>query len=213
MTRVKVCGIMNEEELEFALEAGADALGFVVEIGSSRHCLTLAEASKLIRRVPVYGKSVAVIAPEDVDEAVRIAEATGADVLQLHSSLEPSGISKLARRVDQKLVAAVSVEDGGADARRYALVSDAVLLDSVSHGVLGGTGAVHDWRKSASIARSIEAPVILAGGLYPGNVAEAIKMVRPYAVDASSGLETDGRKDLIKIESFVREVRGCLPQQ
>ncbi len=87
--------------------------------------------------------------------------------------------------------------------------ADAVLLDTLANGKLGGTGAVHDWNKSAKIVEGLKVPVILAGGLNPGNVAAAIEKVRPYAVDVSSGLETGGKKDPQKILSFVREVRAC----
>jgi phosphoribosylanthranilate isomerase len=87
--------------------------------------------------------------------------------------------------------------------------TDAVLLDTLKNGKLGGTGEVHDWSVSADIARNLQIPVILAGGLNPSNVGKAIRTVRPYAVDVSSGVETAGRKDQEKIESFVREVRSC----
>lgn len=211
MTRVKVCGLMSGDDLANAVRAGADAVGFVVEIADSRHCLSAGEAALLIRRVPIYTKSVAVIAPQDVNDAVRLAGQTGADVLQLHGSLAPGDLAELKGRVSQKLVAAVAADAGISVARRYGMVADAVLLDSMVDGKLGGTGRVHDWDISAEIVRSLKVPVILAGGLHAGNVAQAIEMVRPYAVDVSSGTETDGRKDPEKINSFVLEVRRCLP--
>ena len=211
MTRVKVCGLMSGDDLAHAVRAGADAVGFVVEIEDSRHCLSAGEAALLIRRVPIYTKSVAVIAPQDVNDAVRLAGQTGADVLQLHGSLAPGDLAELKGLVSQKLVAAVAADAGISVARRYGMVADAVLLDSMVDGKLGGTGRVHDWDISAEIVRSLKVPVILAGGLHAGNVAQAIEMVRPYAVDVSSGTETDGRKDPEKINSFVLEVRRCLP--
>jgi len=213
MTRIKVCGIMDRDDLTYAVQAGADAVGFVVEIEDSRHCLSAEEAADIIRRVPVYTKSVAVIHPENVNDAVRLAEHTGEDVLQLHGSLAPCDLEVLKGRVHQKLVAAVAVDDGGREAKSYEMAADSVLLDSMVDGKLGGTGRVHDWDKSAEIVRSLKVPVILAGGLDPGNVARAIKRVRPYAVDVSSGTETAGRKDPVKINSFVQKVRACpLPQ-
>ncbi len=213
MTRIKFCGIMSRDDLTYAVQAGADAVGFVVEIEDSRHCLSAGDAADLIRLVPVYTKSVAVIRPKNVNDAVRLAEQTGADVLQVHGSLAPCDLAVLKGRVHQKLVAAVAVEDGGREAKSYEMVADAVLLDSMVDGKLGGTGRVHDWDKSAGIVRSLRVPVILAGGLDAGNVAQAIKRVRPYAVDVSSGTETAGRKDPVKINSFVQKVRACpLPQ-
>ncbi len=209
MTKIKICGIMDSEELSQAVLAGADCVGFIVEIDESRHRLSAQDASDLIKKVPLFTKSVAVITPEDVEGAVQLAKLTGADVLQVHGSLSAADLAELKGRVSQKLVAAMAAGSNLNEIRDYATSADAVLLDSVSQGKLGGTGAVHDWNTSASIVKSLNVPVILAGGLSPDNVAAAIKKVRPYAVDASSGLETDGKKDPQKIISFIREVRGC----
>lgn len=217
---------MSEPELLMAVKEGADAVGFVVEIDESRHCIPAGEAADLIRLVPVYAKSVAVIAPKDVDEAVKLAARTKADVLQVHGSLAPKDMAELKNRVHQKLIAAVAArtaesattagtaeaEEAGSglkEAMRFGMVADAVLLDTMVKGKLGGTGAVHDWSSSAAIVRSLKVPVILAGGLSPGNVAEAVRKVKPYAVDVSSGLETNGKKDQEKIRSFISEVRSC----
>ena len=159
--------------------------------------------------MPLFTKSVAVIAPEDVEGAVQLAELTGADVLQVHGSLSGADMVELRGRVTQKLVATVAADSNLEKIRSYAAGADAILLDTLSHGKLGGTGAVHNWNRSAAIVESLKVPVILAGGLNPGNVVAAIEMVRPYAVDASSGLETGGKKDPQKIISFVSEVRAC----
>jgi len=213
VTRIKVCGIMNREELSQAVLAGADGVGFIVEIDQSRHRLSVKDAADMIKLVPLFTKSVAVIAPEDVERAVQLALKTGADVLQVHGSLSADDMAELRGRVASKLVATVAAGSSLDEIRDYAASADAVLLDTLSNGKLGGTGAVHDWNRSASIVKSLKVPVILAGGLNPGNVAAAIKKVGPYAVDVSSGLETAGKKDPQKIFSFVREVRACpLPQ-
>ncbi len=201
---------MDRSDLSSAVLEGADAVGFVVEIGDSRHCISAREAADLIGLVPIYTKSVAVIAPGNVDEAVKLAAITKADVLQVHGSLAPKDLAELKSRVHQKLIAAVAAGSDVNEAVRFGMVADAVLLDTMVNGKLGGTGAVHDWDMSAKIARTLKAPVILAGGLHPGNVAEAIVKVRPYAVDVSSGTETGGKKDQEKIRSFIREVRSCL---
>lgn len=212
MTRIKVCGIMNQMELSQAVSAGVDAVGFVVEIEDSRHRLFADEAALLIKKVPVFTKSVAVIAPKDVNEAVELAGRTGADILQVHGSLSPADMSELKCRVHQKLIAAVAAGTESKAVQDFAKSADAILLDTLAGGKLGGTGAVHDWNHSAAITKSLNAigiPVILAGGLKPENVAAAIRTVKPYAVDVSSGTETAGKKDPEKILSFVREVRQC----
>jgi phosphoribosylanthranilate isomerase len=209
VTRIKICGIMNPSELLQAALAGADALGFVVEIDQSIHRLSAKEAADLIKLVPIFSKSVAVIAPNDVEEAATLAGLTGADVLQIHGSLSAEDLAELKGRVAQKIVAAVAATSDLGVVQSFAASADAILLDTLAHGKLGGTGAVHDWTRSAEIAGSLKVPVILAGGLNPGNVAAAVKKVSPYAVDASSGLETGGKKDPQKILSFIKQVRAC----
>lgn len=206
MTKVKVCGIMDESDLSSALLGGADAVGFIVEIDGSRHRLSASSVSKLIDLVPIFTKSVAVIAPDSLEKAVLLAQKTGADILQVHGTLDPEEIYELKKRVTQKIIAAVPPSR---DAQRMAQVADSVLLDTFKDGRLGGTGETHDWSVSAALAKDIRVPVILAGGLNASNVGEAIRVVRPYAVDVSSGVETEGRKDPEKVADFVRQVRSC----
>jgi phosphoribosylanthranilate isomerase len=208
LTRIKMCGLMEPEDLNLAIKAGADAVGFVVEIEKSRHCLSRQEARSLIGRVPVFTKSVAVISPKSVEDAAALAQDTGVDVLQVHGGLTLEEIRMLKGRVHQKVVTASSPD--AAVVRPFGRVADAVLLDTFKDGQLGGSGAVHDWDLSASLVRELSVPVILAGGLNPANVREAVQKVRPYAVDVSSGIETGGRKDASKMADFVREVRSCL---
>lgn len=207
MTRVKVCGIMSKPDLESAIRGGADAVGFIVEIAGSRHRISAEAAREMIMKVPVFANSVAVIAPNSVDEAIDLAQRTNADLLQVHGSLSPKDIVALKAKTSQKIIAAVHA--GSKDIHRMSKAADAILLDTFKEGQLGGTGATHDWNISSSISRDLKTPVILAGGLNPSNVAEAIKMVRPYAVDVSSGVETGGCKDPEKVAAFVKAVRGC----
>ena len=197
MTRAKVCGIMSKTDLESAISGGADAVGFIVEIDGSRHRISADAARDLIMKVPVFVKSVAVIAPDSVDEAVALAHETGADLLQIHGTLGLKDLTALKARVPQKIIAAAPAGSNLEPKfiRGLSMAADAVLLDTFKDGKLGGTGATHDWNMSASIARDLKAPVILAGGLNPSNVTEAIRTVRPYAVDVSSGVETGGQKD------------------
>ena len=208
MTRVKICGIMNEQDLNCAISGRADAVGFIVEVEGSRHRISAEYARELIRKAPVFIKSVAVIAPDSSEDAALLAQKTGADILQIYGAIGPDEIKTLRKRVPQKVIA---VLPPGEEARRLAEVADAVLLDTFKDGKLGGTGAVHDWSVSATLARELTVPVILAGGLNPSNVRDAIRTVRPYAVDVASGVETNGIKDQKKVESFIREVRSCLP--
>jgi len=207
LTKVKICGIMNSQELDYALSAGADAVGFVVEIEASRHNISAQEAMNLIKQVPIFVKSVAVIAPENVLEAESLAKKTNADILQIHGLSKPQELVKIRSRVHQKLIAALSPESQ--DAFGFDGFVDAILLDTLNDGKLGGTGKTHDWIASALLAERLSHPVILAGGLNSRNVGEAIRTVKPYAVDVSSGVEADGKKDPEKIESFIRKVKQC----
>lgn len=210
MTRAKICGIRDPAARDAAVAFGAEAVGFVVEIPRSRRSISRGEARRLIEGLPPFVSSVIVVEPKSVAEAANLALDTGADVLQVNDSLGLEDFSALAEIVPQKLVAAIPATPGILDrARRLQEVADALLVDSHDGGELGGTGTVHDWNLSASLVEDIGVPVILAGGLDPGNVAEAIETVHPYAVDVSSGVETDGLKDPVKIEAFLMEVRGC----
>jgi phosphoribosylanthranilate isomerase len=207
VTRVKICGIMNESDLNCAILGGSDAVGFIVEVEESRHKISAQDARGLIRQVPVFTKSVAVIAPETLESAVLLAWKTRADLLQVHGTLEPRDIKDLKEQVPQKVI--VALPPVLEQAYKMSQVADAILLDTFKDGKLGGTGAVHDWSVSAAIGRKLPVPVILAGGLNPFNVRESIKTVGPYAVDVSSGVETAGHKDQDKVDAFIREVRSC----
>jgi phosphoribosylanthranilate isomerase len=209
MTRVKICGITEPSELFCALDLGPDAVGFVVEVEGSRHRISAREAKAMIKSVPVFTKSVAVISPKSLEDAVRLADQTRADIMQVHGSLSPGEIMALKGKISQKVVAAVP--SGSLDmARKFSEAADAVLLDTFKDGVLGGSGTTHDWSMSREIIKGLKTPVILAGGLNPSNVARAISLVGPYAVDVSSGVETSGKKDPDKVAAFVKAVRSCL---
>jgi phosphoribosylanthranilate isomerase len=206
LTRVKICGMTSQKDVKEAVAAGADVLGFIVEIERSRRCLSADVARDLIRRVPIFITTVAVMEPSTPEEAARLARITGADLLQIYG-FAPEEIAALKGLVrDKRIIAAAPA---GTEARQLAEVADAVLLDTMKGGLLGGSGEAHDWAQSAVLARELPVPTILAGGLDPQNVRAAISQVMPYAVDVSSGVETDGRKDEEKMRSFVKAVRGC----
>lgn len=213
MTRAKICGIRDPGARDAAVASGADAVGFVVEIPRSRRSIGRKEAKSLIRGLPPFVSSVVVVEPKSAAEAASIALDTGADVLQVNGTLAAEDLSTLREMVAARLVATVPAVPGALEeVRRIAEVADALLVDSQEGGKLGGTGAVHDWNLSADLVEAVGAPVILAGGLSPENVAEAIRAVGPYAVDVSTGVETEGRKDPAKIAAFLREVRCCPPR-
>lgn len=200
MTRVKICGIRTASAALAAAEAGADAVGFVFYPPSPRF-VPPARAAELARRLPPFVLRVGVFVNAPVQVVEEVAEQVGLDVVQLHGDEPPEVCARLRRRV----IKAVRVDgpDAVARAREYPVA--AVLLDAHVPGLYGGTGRRFDW----SLVRGLDKPVILSGGLTPDNVGEAIRQARPYAVDASSGVETAGEKDPEKIAAFVRAVRAA----
>ncbi|MDQ7801758.1 MAG: phosphoribosylanthranilate isomerase [Armatimonadota bacterium] len=198
MTRVKICGICTEAAALAAAEAGADAVGFVFYPGSSRY-VSPERAAQLSRLLPPFVVRVGVFVNAPVAVVERISDQVGLDLVQLHGDEPPEVCARAPRRV----IKAVRVEGTEALRRAAEYPACAVLLDAYVPGRYGGTGRPFDW----SLLCQIDRPVILSGGLTPENVAEAVRRVRPYAVDVSSGVETDGEKDPRRIEAFVRAVR------
>lgn len=203
MTLVKVCGITCEEELEMA--RGADHVGLVVSTGT-RRSLDPSSARRLRDAATV--PTVMVTTALTAGEVLRLAALVGPAAVQTYR-LDAVGVAEVRERGHEVWAAvAVGVPGDLEAAVRMSRAADAVVLDSPSPQG-GGSGAVHDWERSAAIRRRVDVPVVLAGGLGPHNAAAAIRAVCPDAVDASTGLEVGGRKDAAKVRRFIEEVRGC----
>ncbi|MEM3590070.1 MAG: phosphoribosylanthranilate isomerase [Candidatus Bathyarchaeia archaeon] len=208
--RVKICGITNEWNLEMVCDAGADVVGFIVCIHSSPRNLSPRIAKDLIERVPIFVKSCLVVVPKSVGEIIELYEELRPDIIQIHGDC-PLDVSILKEKAPYALlIRAMGVGPGEKWMTAEGVKPfDAVLVDSYSPGRFGGTGMIHDWRISRSIRERIAKPLILACGLSTGNVEEAIRIVKPYAVDVSTGVESEpGRKDPEKVEAFVRRAKG-----
>jgi len=209
MTRVKLCGITSPDDRDAAVAAGADALGFIsgVPVETPRE-LAAGEAATLVAGVEPFVTSVLVTGPDSVQAAVARQAQVGADVLQVHGDLTPAEVGGLGERVGAAVVVAIGGESERAGA--YAAAADALLVDSTTDGGMGGTGETHDWDRTRELAASVDVPVVLAGGLTPGNVREAVETVDPFAVDVASGVERDpGRKDHDAVRAFVEHARGA----
>ena len=212
-TRVKICGITRKQDLAYAAAAGADAVGFVVDASASPRNLPLETAVKLFRQVPPFVKSVLVTVPAKVDDLVKNHEKLNPDVIQIHG--ENVGNDTLIRKKIPNTPLIRSVNANSPDALEIASeaskIFDGVILDSLSKGHYGGTGIIHDWTLSKQIRKAIyPLPLILAGGLTPNNVAEAVRVVQPYAVDVSSGVELQpGIKDNQKMVAFVKSAKDA----
>jgi phosphoribosylanthranilate isomerase len=209
--RVKICGITRSEDLVVAVKAGADAVGFLVGVPSSPRNLTLKRAEKLIRQVPIFVDSVVVTAPHSIEELVEIGERLKPTAIQIHGKkyLEVSEVRE--RIKDTHLIKTIYVNPDVLSETIIvdAKVFDAILLDSFFGDQYGGTGRVHNWTLSRQIRESVApTPVILAGGLKPENVKEAILAVQPYAVDVASGVElSPGIKDPKKVRAFIENAK------
>jgi phosphoribosylanthranilate isomerase len=208
--RVKICGITRKEDLDAATAAGADAVGFVVGVASSPRNIALEKAEKLIRQVPPFVKSVLVTVPKSIDE-FEMYEKLNPDAIQIHGENLHAAASVRLKITNTLLIVAVNVHRANAldVVSRASKLFDAVLLDSFAEGRYGGTGIVHDWELSKRAKQAIHPkPLILAGGLTPENVAEAVRTVQPYAVDVSSGVELQpGIKDHKKIIEFIKNAK------
>ena len=216
MVFVKVCGIQTWEEAGAALACGATALGFLVglthraedEIGD-------AEARAIVRRMPTGAEALLVTHLLDPERVAGLAASVGTRTVQVHGEMAVADLRRLrALAPSARLLKAVHVTGDDALGRALACAADAdaLVLDSRTADRLGGTGRTHDWSVSARIVGAVApVPVYLAGGLRPGNVAEAVARVRPAGVDVNSGVEdADGRKDAAKMRAFVVRARAGL---
>jgi phosphoribosylanthranilate isomerase len=204
---VKICGITSLEDGVAAAEAGADAVGFVFFPMSPRRT-TAERAAAIARALPSTVRRVGVFVNESHEEMARVAESVGLDLLQLHGDEAPEVLEGLARPV----IKAVRVGKTFAqeEAMRYSGKAAGLLVDTRLPGetqLPGGTGAPFDWSLVKGLAERVPF-LMLAGGLTPENVAEAIRAVRPHAIDVSSGVESlPGRKDPEKVKAFLRAAR------
>ena len=203
MVRVKICGITNVEDALFACELGADAIGLNFYSKSPR-CISPFTASKIIRKLPPLVSAVGVFVNWQAAPVTALAKALGLSAAQLHGDEPPQFITEIAKKVS--VIKALHVGKGSAlpPFAKYRGAT-AFLLDAPHSGQYGGTGHSTDWSLAHTAAKSHR--ILLAGGLTPENVAEAILAVRPYAVDVTSGVESKpGKKDAAKLRAFLEAV-------
>ena len=200
--RVKICGITNSEDAQVAVDAGADALGFV--FAKSPRQVTKEQARDIIQRLPPFVSPVAVFVDVQADAIKEICGFCGIYTVQLHGNELPEWVNYLE---GYKVIKAFRIK-GEDDIRQLAHYKPhAFLLDSYVKGVVGGTGVTFNWEFAQQARRY--GPIILSGGLTPENVREAIRVVNPYAVDVSSGVELlPGKKDKELVKRFIMNAKG-----
>ncbi len=202
--KIKFCGLTNLDDASDAVDAGAWAIGLVFWARSPRRChldAAVEIAAALKRRAEVVG----VFVNPTLDDVARTADAVGLTMLQLHGDEGPSFCAEAARRTGCRVIKAARVRSGADIQALASFHTDFHLLDSYAPGIPGGTGETFSWEIARAHRRT--APLILSGGLKPDNVAEAIAVVGPYAVDVASGVErAPGRKDPAKLYAFAAAV-------
>ena len=215
MTRVKICGNRTPDDL--TATSGVDAQGFIVGVPSSPRNLEPECARALMDCVAPFTSAVLVTTKTDPDGIAELIEATEPNAVQIHADASPQdlGCIRAMLPVGVRLVGVLALDgDTGPRVVQKAVKLaeapiDALLVDSKVDGQSGGTGVPHDWTLTRRIRDAIvPCPLILAGGLTGDNVRQAIEIVRPYAVDVSSGVERGDRKDPDRVAALLEEVRG-----
>lgn len=204
VVRSKICGITRIEDALVAIEAGADAIGLVFYEKSPR-AVSVAQAKAILAALPPFVTTVGLFVDSSREALDAILAEVPLDLLQFHGDEARADCEGFQR----PYIKALRVRPGDDVAARIAAYPTAsgVLLDTFVAGVPGGTGEAFDW---SLVPKGSSMPIILAGGLTPGNVRAAIEQVRPYAVDVSGGVEASkGIKDAVKVRAFIREVRGA----
>jgi phosphoribosylanthranilate isomerase len=202
MVRVKICGITNPEDALMAVDAGADALGFVFHEKSPRF-ITPDKAAEIIRELPPFVTTVGLFVNPDIGFVNSTTDRCGLDIVQLHGEETADFCSRVNRRVVK--VFRIRNEESLVAIKDYRV--SGFLLDAYSAEAYGGTGKTFNW----DFARDAKkfGPVVLAGGLTPENVMQAVEHVMPYAVDVSSGVEAaPGKKDSCKVIEFIKRAKG-----
>ncbi|QLK26918.1 phosphoribosylanthranilate isomerase [Natrinema zhouii] len=210
MTRVKICGLATESDLEAAVDAGADAVGIIcdVPVDTPRE-VSLERAESLAAATPPFVTSVLVTMPADPGEAIELVETVEPDAIQIHGGIRSGDVAYLRAKLDIDVLLAVDADDV-ATAETYDDVVDGLVVDTAGEDGGGGTGRTHDWDQTRLATAALESPLILAGGLTPENVGDAVRQVEPFAVDVASGVEKRGGvKDVDAVRSFVDRAKNA----
>lgn len=220
MTRVMICGSIEESDVDLLVREGVDAVGLITEVSQNIPCnLSRDRARVLMTRIPPLVSGVLIVTEERLGEIRRMVDFICPQAVQLHGlgGPSPNDLAELKRRLGIKIIRTVhlqrSLTIGGNDPVTYAAEyvragADAILLDSFGSGKVGATGRTVDFDTAFRVCEAIRpCPLILAGGLSPSNVSEAIRKVRPYGVDAFSSVTAGRRLDPRRVRSFIQAVR------
>ncbi len=203
MIKIKVCGITNEKDALGAAAVGVDALGFV--FAHSPRQVSVTQVKEICSKLPPFISTVGVFVNEEKEKVLAIAEKTGITTLQFHGDESPSYINYFKKHTSLRIIKALRIKDEKSFKEVEKYSPSAFLFDTYSPQAYGGIGQAFNWH----LIENPPSPFILAGGLNPENVRDALNALWPDGVDVSSGVERDGDtgKDLYKIRNFVKEVR------
>lgn len=201
--KVKICGITDMETANRACEYGADALGFV--FAESKRKITLEQAKEIITELPAHVLKVGVFVNESVEVIQKIADECGLTHVQLHGDEDNYQIKRL--NIPSIKSLGVNSENDLKNAQAYE--TDYILFDSPKEKFHGGNGKTFSWELLTHMPKELREKTIVAGGLNALNIEEAIRTIQPYMVDVSSGVETEGKKDVEKIKQFIKKAKEC----
>ncbi|PEL97781.1 phosphoribosylanthranilate isomerase [Bacillus cereus] len=201
--KVKICGITDVETAKSACEYGADALGFV--FAESKRKITPKRAKEIIQELPANVLKIGVFVNESVEVIQKIADECGLTHVQLHGDEDNYQIRRL--NIPSIKSLGVTSESDMKNAQGYE--ADYILFDSPKEKFHGGNGKTFSWELLGHMPKELQKKTILAGGLNALNIEEAIRTVRPYMVDVSSGVEIEGKKDVEKIKQFIIKAKEC----
>ena len=215
--RVQIAGIKTTEDALMCVKYDCDAIGLLVgRTHTSDDFISINKAKEIIDALPAFVSSVIITHLENAEEIIEILKETNANTVQLHSYITESEVKKIREALPYvKILRLIHVSEDGKllNELEKDFIGDCLFLDSINTKTnqFGGTGLTHDWNKSASIVKESKLPVILAGGLNPSNVKEAINLVKPYAVDTNSGCKgKDGYRDERNTYLFIKNSKEAL---
>ena len=200
--KVKVCGMTSLKDALVAVEGGADAVGFIFYKKSPRS-VTMKTVREIVLELPPFVDTVGVFVDETAEQVNKIADYCNLDIIQLHGDESPTFCKKIRRKV----IKAFRIKDMQSVKKISNFQVSGFLLDTFSEKLHGGTGKVFDWNLALPAKKF--GPVIMAGGLTPNNVQQAVRQIRPYGVDVCSGVESEpGIKDHKKVRAFLKNANA-----
>jgi len=208
MTKVKICGITNLEDAQLSVDLGADMIGFNFWPQSKRF-VDEGYAESVVERLVGSVIKVGVFVDQSLEDIIDAEGIAELDVIQLHGDESPEFIRVLRNETDAEIIKVFRVTPGFDCEVIHKYSVDGIMLDSFSKADKGGTGKTFDWNVASTMTQT-SGTLYLAGGLNPENVNEAIRRVRPFAVDVASGVESEpGKKDPKKVEEFIKNAKNA----